>query len=98
MKKFITSGKTIWRIPLAAIAANRRAKVLIVALSLGTVLATSNFVQTAKAQNPNAAREQALRDCNRMDMAERHEASEFGKTGGNKFVYKACMANHGQTE
>jgi hypothetical protein len=87
-----------WRGGRAASLAKLSMKTLVLAVSLGTLLGAANFVQPAKAQDPDAARERALQDCNRMDMAFRHEEYEFGKTGGNKYVYRACMANHGQTE
>jgi hypothetical protein len=90
--------KMIWRRPQAPAIAIRPANVLMVGLSLGALLTASNFVQTAKAQQSNTAREQALRECSLMDRRDTHEPHEGTKTGGRQFVYKACMADHGQVE
>ena len=73
-------------------------KTLIVAASIFQAALVSNFVQTAKAQQSNTAREQALRECSLMDRRDTHEPHEGTKTGGRQFVYKACMADHGQVE
>ena len=93
-----TIVKTIWRRPQAAAIAIRPAKILMVGLSLGALLTVSNFVQTAKAQQSNTAREQAIRECNLVEKRDSHEPYEGTKTGGNFFVYRACMADHGQVE
>src|SRR3981189_57533 len=62
--------KTSWRRPQAAAIAIRPANVLMVGLSLGALLTVSNFVQTAKAQQSNTAREQVIRECNLMERSE----------------------------
>lgn len=82
----------------AAAIAIRPAKILMVGLSLGALLTVPNFVQTAEAQQPNTAREQALRECNLTDTRNSHEPYEGTKTGGREFVYRACMADRGQVE
>ena len=69
-----------------------------VGLSLGALLTVSNFVQTAKAQQSNTAREQVIRECNLMEKRDPHDPYEGTKTGGRQFVYKGCMADHGQGE
>jgi hypothetical protein len=90
--------KTSWRRPQAAAIAIRPANVLMVGLSLGALLTVSNFVQTAKAQQSNPAREQVIRECNLMEKRDPHDPYEGTKTGSRQFVYKACMADHGQAE
>ena len=97
-RKHGTIVKTIRRGPQAAAIAIRPANVLMVGLSLGALLAMQNFVQTAKAQQSNTAREQAIRECNLMEKRAANEPQEGTKTGGRQFVYKGCMANHGQGE
>jgi hypothetical protein len=82
----------------AFLVAMRPAPRLMIGLSLGALLMVSNFVQTAEAQKSNTAREQAMRECNLMDTHEAHEPYEGKKTGGNLFVYRACMADRGQVE
>ena len=74
------------------------ANVLMVGLSVGALLTVSNFVQTAKAQQSNTAREQVIRECNLMEKRAANEPQEGTKTGGRHFVYKGCMADHGQGE
>jgi hypothetical protein len=69
-----------------------------VGLSFGALLTMSNFVRTANAQNANPAREQALHECNLMERSDTHDPYEGTKTGSRQFVYKACMADHGQVE
>ena len=69
-----------------------------VGLSLGALLTMPNFVQVAKAQQSNTAREQAIRECNLMERRDTHDPQEGTKTGSRQFVYKACMADHGQVE
>jgi hypothetical protein len=49
---------------------------LMVGLSVGALLTMSNFVQLANAQQPNTAREQALRECSLM---ERRDTLTHGK-------------------
>ena len=71
IRKFGTIVKTIWRRPQAAAIAIRPANVLMVGLSLGALLTVSNFVQTAKAQQSNTAREQVIRECNLMEKRDR---------------------------
>ena len=73
-------------------------KTLIVAASLFQAALVSNFVQTAKAQQSNTAREQIIRECNLLEKRDSHEPYEGTKTGGRQFAYKACMADHGQVE
>jgi hypothetical protein len=90
--------KTIRRGPQAAAIAIRPAKILMVGISLGALLTVSNFVQTAKAQQSNTAREQVIRECNLMEKRASHEPQEGTKTGGRQFVYKACMADHSEVE
>ena len=88
----------IWRGPQAAAIAIRPAKILMIGISLGALLTMSNSVQAANAQNANAAREQALRECSLMERGDTHDPYEGTKTGSRQFVYKACMADHGQVE
>ncbi len=107
MNRFITALPTtliaaaaplFQRRPQAPAIAIRPAKILMIGLSLGALLTASNFVETAKAQQSNTAREQAIRECNLMERRDTHEPHEGTKTGGRQFVYKACMADHGQVE
>ena len=93
-----TIVKMIWRGPQAAAIAIRPAKILMIGISLGALLTMSNSVQAANAQNANAAREQALRECNLMERGDTHDPYEGTKTGSRQFVYKACMADHGEVE
>jgi predicted alpha/beta-fold hydrolase len=90
--------KTIRRGLQAAAIAIRPAKILMVGISLGALLTVSNFVQTTKAQQSNTAREQVIRECNLMEKRAANEPQEGTKTGGRQFVYKGCMADHGQGE
>ena len=90
--------KTIRRRPQAAPTAMRPANVLMVGLTLGALLAMPNFVQTAKAQQSNTAREQVIRECNLMEKRASHEPQEGIKTGGRLFVYKVCMADRNEVE
>jgi hypothetical protein len=76
----------------------RPVTLLMIGLSLGALLTVPNFVQTANAQQPNTAREQALRECSLMERRDTHDPWEGTKTGSRQFVYKGCMADHGQTE
>ena len=76
----------------------RPAKILMVGLSVGALLTMSNSVQVANAQKANTAREQALRQCNLMERSDTHDPWEGTKTGSRQFVYKGCMADHGQVE
>ena len=87
-----------WRGGRAASLTSLPMKALALALSLGALLGAANFVQPAKAQALDAAREQALRECSRMQFADPHEPQEGKKTGGRMFVHKACMADRGQFE
>jgi hypothetical protein len=73
-------------------------KTLIVAASLFQAALVSNFVQTAKAQQSNTAREQAIRECNFMEKRAANEPQEGTKTGGRQFVYKSCMADRNEVE
>ena len=98
IRKCGTIVKTIWRRPQAAAIAIRPANILMIGLSLGALLTMSNFVQTANAQQSNTAREQVLRECNLMEKRDPHDPYEGTKTGSRQFVYKACMADHGQVE
>ena len=82
----------------AAAFATRPANVLMVGLTLGALLAMQNFVQTAKAQQSNTARQQVIPECNLMEKRAANEPQEGRKTGGRQFVYKGCMADHGQGE
>jgi hypothetical protein len=82
----------------AAAIAPRPAKILMVGISLGALLTISNFVQPAKAQRLDGAREQALRACNIMEGRDPHDTYEGKKTGNRMFNYKACMAERGQIE
>ena len=97
-RKHSTIVKTIRRGPQAAAIAIRPANVLMVGLSLGALLAMQNFVQTAKAQQSNTAREQVIRECNLMEKRAANEPQEGTKTGGRQFVYKGCMADHNEVE
>jgi hypothetical protein len=90
--------KTIRRRPQAAAIAKKPTKIVMIGISLGALLTVSNFVQTAKAQQSNTAREQVIRECNLMEKRASHEPQEGIKTGGRLFVYKACMADHGAVE
>jgi hypothetical protein len=74
------------------------AKILMVGLSFCALLTVPNSVQAAGPQNPNTAREQALRDCSVMERRDTHDPQEGTKTGSRQFVYKGCMADHGQVE
>jgi hypothetical protein len=98
IRKFSMIVKTIRRRPQAAAIAIRPANVLMVGLSLGALLTVSNFVQTAKAQQSNPAREQVIRECNLMERRDTHDPQEGTKTGSRQFVYKACMADHSEVE
>ena len=98
IRKFGMIVKTIRRRPQAAAIAIRPANVLMVGLSLGALLAMQNFVQTAKAQQSNTAREQVIRECNLMEKRAANEPQEGTKTGGRQFVYKGCMADHNEVE
>jgi hypothetical protein len=82
----------------APLVAMRPATLLMIGLSLGTLLAAANFVQPAKAQRLDAAREQALRECNFREGRDPHDPYEGKKSGNRMFHYKACMADHGQIE
>ena len=97
-RKYGTIVKTIWRRPQAAAIAIRPAKILMIGISLGALLTMPNSVQAANAQNANTAREQALRECSLMERRDTHDPYEGTKTGSRQFVYKACMADHGQVE
>ena len=59
IRKRGTIVKMIWRRPQAAAIAIRPAKVLMIGITLGALLTMPNFVQGAKAQQSNSAREQA---------------------------------------
>ena len=98
VRKCGTIVKTIWRWPQAAAIAIRPAKILMIGISLGALLTMPNSVQVANAQNANTAREQALRECSFMERRDTHDPYEGTKTGSRQFVYKACMADHGQVE
>ena len=93
-----TIVKMIWRRPQAAAIAIRPANILMIGISLGALLTMPNSVQVANAQNANTAREQALRECSFMERRDTHDPQEGTKTGSRQFVYKACMADHGQVE
>jgi len=98
IRKCGTIVKTIWRRPQAAAIAIKPTKIVMIGISLGALLTVSNFVQAANAQNANTAREQALRECSLMEKRDPHDPYEGAKTGSRKFVYKACMTDHGQVE
>jgi hypothetical protein len=98
IRKFSMIVKTIWRRPQAAAIAIRPANLLMVGLSLGALLTVPNFVQPAEARNPDTAREQAVRECNLMERRDTHDPYEGTKTGSRHFMYKACMADHGQVD
>ena len=98
IRKCGTIVKTIWRRPQAAAIAIKPTKIVMIGISLGALLTVSNFVQAANAQNANTAREQALRECSLMEKRDPHDPYEGAKTGSRQFVYKACMADHGQVE
>jgi hypothetical protein len=89
---------TIRHRPRAAPIAIRPSNVLMIGLTLGALLAMPSFVQTAKAQQSTTAREQLIRECNLMEKRDSHDPYEGTKTGSRQFVYKACMADHGQVE
>lgn len=93
-----TIVKMIRRGPQAAAIAIRPAKILMIGISLGALLTMPNSVQVANAQNANTAREQALRECSFIERRDTHDPQEGTKTGSRQFVYKACMADHGQAE
>jgi hypothetical protein len=97
-RKHGTIVKMIWRRPQAAAIAIRPANVLMVGLTLGALLTVPNFVQGAKAQQSNSARERVIRECNLMEKRDSHDPYEGTKTGSRQFVYKACMADHGEVE
>jgi hypothetical protein len=98
IRKCGTIVKTIWRRPQAAAIAIKPTKIVMIGISLGALLTVSNFVQAANAQNANTAREQALRECSLMEKRDPHDPYEGAKTGSRQFVYKGCMADHGQVE
>ena len=98
IRKCGTIVKTIWRRQQAAAIAIKPTKIVMIGISLGALLTVSNFVQTAKAQQSNTAREQVIRECNLMEKRDPHDPYEGTKTGSRQFVYKACMADHGQAE
>ena len=97
-RKHGTIVKMIRRGPQAAAIAIRPAKILMIGISLGALLTMPNSVQVANAQNANTAREQALRECSFIERRDTHDPQEGTKTGSRQFVYKACMADHGQVE
>jgi hypothetical protein len=93
--------KTLVTAPLlfqAAAIETRPAKILMVGISLGALLTMSNFLQVANAEQLNTAREQALRECSLAERRDTHDPWEGTKTGSRQFVYKSCMADHGQVE
>ena len=98
IRKCGTIVKTIWRRPQAAAIAIKPTKIVMIGISLGALLTVSNFVQTAKAQQSNPAREQVIRECNLMERRDTHDPQEGTKTGSRQFVYKGCMAARGQGE
>jgi hypothetical protein len=88
-------------VPLAsrtATLARRSANALILALSLGTVLVALDSVQTASAQNLNAARERNLRECNLAEKRAAPDPDEGLKTGARGFRFKSCMMERGDIE
>ena len=97
-RKHGTIVKTTWRKPQAADIATRPPNVLMVVLALGALLTVPNFVPGAKAQQSNPARERVIRECNLMEKRDSHDPYEGTKTGSRQFVYKACMADHGEVE
>jgi hypothetical protein len=71
-------------------------KLITVGLAFGTLL-TATIVQSASAAPLDAARESAVREC--MALQNRDSHDPFGELrGGVQFHYRACMANHGQSE
>ena len=97
IRKCGTIVKTIWRRQQAAAIAIKPTKIVMIGISLGALLTMPNSVQAANAQ-ANTAREQALRECSLMEKRDPHDPYEGTKTGSRQFVYKACMADHGQAE
>jgi hypothetical protein len=72
-------------------------KTLMTVLTLGALMATPAFVQSASAQRaPDVARERAIQECSALNRRDSHDP--YGATGGVQHNYRACMANHGQPE
>jgi hypothetical protein len=98
MSRFITDLIEARRGGRAASSTKLPMKTLVLAFSLGTLLCAANFIQPANAQDLDAARAQALRECNLMEKTQPHDPYEGTKSGGRMFHYKACMAVRGQID
>jgi hypothetical protein len=98
MNRFIADLSEARRGGRAASITKLPIKTLILALSLGTLLCAANLIQPANAQDPDAARAQALRECNLIEKRDPHDTYEGSKSGGRMFHYKACMAVRGQID
>jgi hypothetical protein len=74
-------------------------KTLITALTLGALIATPAFVQSASAEyRLSPERERAITECMGMQNRNSHDGYEGQKGGGLQWNYQACMANHGQPQ
>jgi hypothetical protein len=93
MNRFIAGLSEARRGGRAASITKLPIKTLIFALSLGALLNAP-----AQAQNPDAARERALRECNLMEKRDPHDTYEGSKSGGRMFHYKACMSVRGHID
>jgi hypothetical protein len=73
-------------------------KTLTTALTLGTLIAASAFVHSARAAPPSdgvdAARTRAIQECSAMQK--QHPNQYHGGTSHHH--YRACMSQHGQHE
>ena len=69
-------------------------KTLIVALTLGTLVAAPAFAQSTKGQRHELARERAIQECSRE--AAKYKEMSWGVQ--EVTIYRACMGEHGQSE
>jgi hypothetical protein len=69
-------------------------KTLITTLSLAALLVGPTFLQANAAPAVDAARAQALRECNAVSQ----KYSEYLWGDTELYQYRACMAEHGQEE
>jgi hypothetical protein len=74
-------------------------KTLIAALTLGSLIAASGFVQSASAEYQlSPTRERAIQECMALQNRSSHDGYEGNKGGGLHWYYRSCMADHGQPE
>jgi hypothetical protein len=69
-------------------------KMLVTALSLGTLFAVAAFIACANAQAMGPARERAIRECNALQRSDSHDP--YDRQAGVMYRYYACMAERGQ--